>query len=200
MGPYVVNAARTAVDANTRANVDIHQVYEQSEAKQMADAKTGSVARRLDQKFTELNQTPFLNPAELRDLSVILAKETPSADETKRAADLRAEADKRVTEANSLAQKKDADLTPADRNRLRELTAMRPIQTQTMVKIQALYQQLVNEENEKNDRAGIAGVRAAVAKLAKDKGIAEVYDVTSMVVAPVDLTKDAVEKVQVKKK
>ena len=199
-GPYVVNAARVAADPNARATIDLRQVYEESEAKQVADAKTGVFARKLDQKFGELGQMPFLTPEALRDLSLILAKETPSAEETKKAADLRTEAEKRTSEANGLAQKKDADLTAADRNRMRELNQMRPVHAQTMAKIQGLYQQLVNEENEKNERAGMSAVRGVVSKLAKDKGIAEVFDTTSMVVAPVDLTKDALEKVQAKKK
>jgi len=197
-GPYVVNAARTAADPNTTAHVDLHQVFEASEARSVADGKTGLYARKLDQSFGDLGQMPYLTPNEMRDLSIIAVRETPTEAETKRAAEVRTEYDKRTAESNALAQKKEADLTPADKNRVRELNAMRPIHAQTMLKIQQMYQTAVNDENAKNERAGMAAVRALVAKLAKEKGIAEVFDTAALVVAPVDLTKDAVERAKKK--
>ena len=195
-GPYVVNAARNAADPNTRAQVDLQQVFDASESKLLADAQTGQYARRLDQKFSELAQMPFLTPSELRDLSIILSKESPTPEESAKATQLKAESEKRGGELGALGQKKDADLTTADRNRLRELNGMRPVHAQTMLKIQQLYQQMVNDENNKNDRTGMAAVRDIVKKLAKDKGIAEVFDTSTMIVAPLDLTKDALEKVK----
>jgi len=200
-GPYVVNAAKSpALQPNNaqRANVDMREVFEDSEAKQAADAKTAVYGRKLDQKFNELGQMPFLTPAELRDLSVLLIKDQPTESDTKKITDLRAESEKRSAENTALAQKKEADLTPADKNRMRELNGMRPAHAQTMVRVQALYQQQVNIENEKNEREGMAAVRGVVAKLAKDKGIAEVYDSSVLIVAPVDLTKEAIERTKKK--
>ena len=197
-GPYVVSAARNAADPNTRAQVDLQQVFDASDARNTADAKTGQFARKLDQKFTEMAQMQFLTPSELRDLSLILVKEAPTPEETAKAAQLKTESEKRNGELNTLGQKKEADLTAADRNRLRELNGMRPVHAQTMVKIQQLYQQMVNEENGRNERAGMAAVREIVKKIAKDKGITEVFDTSTMIVAPVDLTKDALEKVKKK--
>ena len=199
-GPYLVRTARaTGQPGGSRANVDLHQVYQESEAKQAADARTGAFARRLDQRFTELAQISFLTPVELRDLSLVLVKDAPVEADTKRAADIKGEGEKRAAEANALAQKKDADLTTTDRNRMRELNGMRQLHVQALAKVQALYQQMVNEENEKNERAGTADVRALVSKLARDKGITEVFDSSTMIVAPVDLTKEAIEKVKKKK-
>ena len=197
-GPYVVNAARTAADANTRANIDLHQVFEASEARQVADGKTGLFARKLDQSFAEIGQMPFLTPAEVRDLSIVSARETPTEAETKRAAEVKGEYEKRAAESNTLAQKKEADLTAADKTRVRELNNMRQGHAQAMLKVQQMYQQAVNEENVKNERAGMAAIRGLVAKIAKEKGIAEVFDASVLVVAPVDLTKDAVERAKKK--
>ena len=197
-GPYVVKAARTVAEPPAMANIDLQAVYNESETRKATDTKTGLYARKLDQKFSELGNLPYLTTVEIRDLSDLVIKENLTPEEAKQMADVRAEAEKRANEVQQLAAKKDADLTAADRNRMRELNNMRQTQPQNMLKVQGLYQLLVNEEDQKNTRAGMAELRAQIAKLAKEKGISEVFDTTALIVAPADLTKDAIQRLKKK--
>jgi Skp family chaperone for outer membrane proteins len=112
---------------------------------------------------------------------------------------IKAEAAKRAAEAQTLSSKKDTDLTPADRARIRELSTMQQQQSPVLAQLQRLYQQMVNEEDAKQTRIGMAEVRTVVAKLAKDQGVSQVFDATSLVYTPVDLTTAALAKVAKKK-
>src|SRR5205807_667089 len=89
----------------------------------------------------------------------------------KKASDMKALSERRVNEQNMLAAKKESDLTPADRTRLRELAGMLPTQAQALEELRQIYQQMVNDEEARETRSGINDVRALVAKLAKEQGV-----------------------------
>ncbi len=198
-GPYVVRAAGTRLPDGSTAMVDLQRVYGESDARKTADIHTGEYARLMGQHFDEIAAMQYLATAEIRDYSDALNADKPTPADMQKMATIKAEAAKRAAEAQALASKKDADLTPADRKRIGELNSMQQQQAPVLGQLQRLYQQMVNEEDAKQTRLGMAEVRTVVAKMAKDQGISQVFDATCLVYTPVDLTTAALAKVAKKK-
>jgi Skp family chaperone for outer membrane proteins len=204
-GPYVVRAAGFRGNAyhaepGAVANIDMQRVYSESDARKGAEEKVRDFGIKLGGHFDEIAKLEYLNPGEISDYSVALNTEKPTPEMTKKITDLKAASVARTDEYSALTGKKDADLTQKDRDRMRELTNYRNQRPEVLARLQKIYQAAVDEEEAKQNRAGMAEVRAVVGKLAKDQGFSQVYDASSLVYAPVDLTDQALKKTQTKKK
>jgi Skp family chaperone for outer membrane proteins len=204
-GPYVVRAAGFRGNAyhaepGAVANIDMQRVYSESDARKAAEEKVRDFGIKLGGHFDEIAKMEYLSPAEISDYSVALNAEKPAPADAKKITDLKAASSTRTDEWSALSGKKDADLTKNDRDRMRELTTNRNQRPEVMARLQKIYQAAVDEQEAKENRTGMAEVRTIVAKLAKDQGLSQVYDTTSMVYAPIDLTDQALKKTQTKKK
>jgi Skp family chaperone for outer membrane proteins len=208
-GPYIVRAAGNhdkpaAVEGQAEngktACVDMARVYAESAAKQKVVVKIREFGTTVFQRFEELTRLSYLTMDELNDYSEALFAQPQTDAQKQKMTSLRAESAKRTEEYQNLSATKDADLTPADRTRLRELNGIAQKQPQVFGQMQAGARQLVNEEEERLTRQGVSEVRDIVSKLAKEQGFTYVYDSNALVVAPVDLTLKAIERVQPKKK
>jgi Skp family chaperone for outer membrane proteins len=197
-GPYIVKAAGTRPDSAIRANADIQKLYSDSEIRKSIEAKMRQYGAEMFQRFDETMKLRYLTRDELTSYSQALNAETPTEADKKKVTDIKALSEKRVNEQNLLSSKKEGDLTAADRGRLRELANMLPTQAQALEELRQIYQQMVNDEETKETRAGINEVRALVAKLAKEQGVSEVFDSAAMVVAPIDLTPAAAQRLKKK--
>jgi len=197
-GPYLVRASITHADAPMVANVDMQRVFAESDAKRSLEQKLTEFGATLGKRFDEVSKTQFLNPDEISDLSGALNIEKPTEADTKKIETIKAESQKRAEEYQRLSAVKQP--TDKDLARIRELDALQRQRPLYMDRLQKLYQQAVDEEEQRRMRAGMAEVRGIVGKMAKEQGFGEVYDVSAMVYAPADLTEQAVHKVQAKKK
>jgi Skp family chaperone for outer membrane proteins len=195
--PYVLKAAGRQPEALV-ATVDMQRVFAESDIKKGVDQKLTEYGATLGKRFDEVAHTPYLTPDEISDYSAKLNIEKPTEADTKRIADIKAAAQQRADEYQKLSATKQP--TPKDAARLQELDVMQRQRPLYQDRLQKLYQQAVDEEEQKQMRAGLAEVRGIVGKMAKDQGFGQVFDVTAMVYAPVDLTEQAIHKVQQKKK
>lgn len=200
-GPYIVRAAGTAfvrADNGAIANVDMQRVFAESDARKAAEQKIQEFGQKLGKNFQEISKLPYLTPEEVSDYSVALNAEKPTPEQTKKITDLQGNSAKRVTEAQQLGANK--NLTQKDKDRMKELEDMQKMRPLVQDRLQKVYQQAVDEEEQKQLRLGMAEVRGIVSKLAKDQAVGQVYDATAMVYAPIDLTDQALKKTQTKKK
>lgn len=197
-GPYIVRAAATRPDAAIVANVDMQRVFAESDVRKGVELKLQEYGGILGKRFDEIARIAYLSPDELSDLSAALNLDKPTEADTKKIATIRADSAKRADEYQSLSAIKQP--AAKDLARLRELDAMQRQRPLFQERLQKVYQQAVDEEEQRRMRAGMAEVRGIVGKMAKDQGFTEVYDVAAMVYAPVDLTDQAIRKVQTKKK
>jgi hypothetical protein len=197
-GPYVVRAAGIGPDAGAVANVDMQRVYAESDAKKASDTRVREYGRTMFDRFAQTAQLQFLSAEELSDYSEAMNSEKPTDAEKKKIADLKAESTRRLDENQKLATTPQATLTDKDKERLRILNGYQQQRPQILDRLQKVYQQMVDEEEIRQQRQGMVEVRGIVGKVAKDQGITQVYDATAMVVAPVDLTQQALQKVKKK--
>jgi Skp family chaperone for outer membrane proteins len=199
-GPYIVKAAVNAAGRQPEsivANVDMQRVFNESDAKKAVEQKLTEYGATLGKRFDEVSRTQYLTPDEISDYSAKLNIEKPTDADTKRIADIKAASQQRAEEYQRLSALKQP--TAKDAARLQELDTMQRQRPLFQDRLQKLYQQAVDEEEQKQMRAGLAEVRGIVGKMAKEQGFTEVYDVTAMVYAPADLTDQAIRKVQKKK-
>jgi len=197
-GSYVVHAAGLHPDQGMVANVDMQRVFAESDTRKGIEQKIQEFGSNLGKHFDEITRAPYLTADEISDYSAALNAEKPTDNDKKKIDNIKAESAKRVDEAQKLGAVKQP--TAADQARIRELDNMQRQRPVYLERLQKIYQQAMDEEEQKRTRAGLAEVRGIVGKLAKDQGFSQVYDVSAMVYAPVDLTEQAMHKTQTKKK
>jgi hypothetical protein len=198
-GPYVVRAAGVGADPGTVANVDMQRLYDESDARRTAIGRVQERARVFSDNFEATMRLQYLSLDEYEQFTNALNAEMPTEAEKKKVAELKAEAAKRADEAQKLATTPQDKLSNQDKERLRLLNGYQQQRQQAMAGLQGAYRIKLDEEDARQNRLGMAEVRSIVTKLAKDQGITQVYDSTAMVVAPVDLTQQALTKVKAKK-
>lgn len=195
-GPYLVRAAGVQAASGVIANVDMQRVYLESDARKAADARVREYGRTLFQRFEETTRLPYLTADEIGEYSEAINAAQPSAAQQQRMAAIKALSAQRAEEAQKLALIKDADLTPKDRARLRELNTLKEQQRPALDRLRQLYQQMINEEDLKQNREANAEVRAIVGRVAKEMGCTEVFDTSSLVYATLDITPNVLLKVK----
>jgi Skp family chaperone for outer membrane proteins len=195
---YVVRAAGVHPDQGLVANVDMARVFAESDVRKGIDKNIQAFGSNLGKHFDEIGSTPYLTADEISDYSAALNAENPTDNDKKKIETIKAASAKRVDEVQKLSAVKQP--TPADQTRMRELENMQRQRPVFLDRLQKIYQAAMDEEEQKRTRAGLAEVRGIVGKMAKDQGFSQVYDVTSMVYAPTDLTEQAMRKTQTKKK
>jgi hypothetical protein len=198
-GPYVVRAAGTAADPGTVANVDMQRLYDESTARRTAIARVQERARVFSDNFEATMRLQYLSLDEYEQFTIALNADPQTEADKKQVTDLKAESSKRTDEAQKLATTPQDKLTAQDKDRLRVLNGYQQQRQQAMTGLQGAYRIKLDEEDARQNRLGMAEVRSVVTKLAKDQSITQVYDSTAMVVAPVDLTQQALQKVKTKK-
>lgn len=190
---------RTA-DARITAVVDLDEVFENSRQRLEAVRKVNELRRTSAERYDETGRLQFVTPDELDDFSNALNTDPATEASKQKVNAIREMASKRNAEFNKLATTADAQLTDKDRARMRELSRMKQGFPELMNLLRNVYQAKVNEEDAKVTRAARREIAAIVGKLAKDQGITEVYDQSSMVYNATDLTQAAIAKVKPEKK
>src|SRR5437016_2160092 len=147
-GPYLVRAAGHAPDGPITANIDLLKVYGESDARRNAYTRADVFARLMDKRYDDLNGVPYLTTAEIKDFAGASAAEKPTDADTQKIAALKTESAKRAEDYQLLSSKKEADITPAERTRLRDLNVMIQQRPQIMEGVHHLFQDLVNAELE----------------------------------------------------
>lgn len=195
-GPYLVRASGRAQDTAGVANVDLQKVFSESDARRAAEAKVAEFGRVTFQRFEEIASLRYLTRDEITDLFDAANAEAPTEAQKARAAALKAESARRVEEAQSLANKKDAELSEADRRRLRELNTMLQQQPAVLAQMRSIFQRMVNDKEQELMRQALNEVRGVVSQVAKGMNLAQVFDSSSLVYCTLDITPNVLQKVR----
>ncbi|MGC8667095.1 MAG: OmpH family outer membrane protein [Chthonomonadales bacterium] len=198
--PYWVRAAGFRAESGTIAQVDLQRVYLASDARKAAQQHIRQYGQILFERYAATARLKYLNPDELTQYTQAVNAQNPTPEDKATVSRLEAESTRRMAEMQALSEKKQSDLTDADRKRIKELSDIQALQPQALETLRNIYQQMVTDEQDKATQQGLAEVRAIVRKVAKEHSITEVFDTSSLVVAPVDLTDEVLARATGKKR
>ena len=197
-GPYVVRAAGVRPDTAITAMVDLQRVFGESDNRKNGYVKADEYAKGMELRFNEIAGLQYLNIQEVKELHQAMNREMQTDADKKRIAELKEANNKRSDEMRTLSTKKEGELTAAEKTRLRDLNALVQQHAANMEDLRRACQDMVNGDLEREMRKGLAEIREIVAKLAKDQGISQVFDTSSLVYSQIDLTPAALLKVRKK--
>jgi Skp family chaperone for outer membrane proteins len=170
------------------ATVDFQKISNEYKAKQAVETDLANMQARFQGRLTRRAEMPCLSEEEHVQLDALREKEstTQTAEDKKKIADFETKGGKLSEELQSLRQKK--DLTDAEKKRLQELEA-------ALVRTQQRYAALKDELEGKIREYGVSKsealmkeIRAAIAKVAEQRGIAIVFNSEVALYAGVDIT------------
>jgi Skp family chaperone for outer membrane proteins len=174
--------------------VDIKLVFQQAPAAQAAVKQAEQLKAQLQSELALKQDTVILTDAERAEMNSLLAKPTPSDKEKARIGELRGKTAKLDEELRDLRQKP----TPADteKSRLQELTRLfSSAETKLGTNKEALQDQLDQKRAELLD--GLQDkLLKAVEEVAKEQGLAMVFDKQALLFGGENITSQVVGKLK----
>jgi hypothetical protein len=181
----------------TLGSVDMEEIYNASGGPQDLDAAARQHEIEGEKRIQKLLSVPFLERAELEEFGTLIGKAQLTPDEEKKSLALKQESDKRGIELRALQVKPDDALKPEDKTRMNHLSELRQT-LETQVKPGLIADFSRQQEGWVTDyrRRQLVLLRQDVAKVAKSKGIAHVFDAGTLVYSVNDLTPTVVQQVK----
>jgi Skp family chaperone for outer membrane proteins len=188
-GAMVVHAVpgRAAGEDDT-AMVDMDRIYNSSDLPQVMAQRANQLAAQAQDRLEALSDARFLEAKELQEYGDLVAKAQPDPVQKARIKELKALSDTRSAELDKLQVKIADTLTPADKARMHALVEMSHLIDRVLPGIQSDLAQDQSDRLRALRREQIAQLRTIVATVAKEKGVAHVFDVNAMVYTANDLT------------
>ncbi len=166
--------------------VDMEQLYEASGGRAALEQKANELGADMDKRLNAMESAPYLTADERLEYVGLLEKFTPDAAQQARMNALKALSDQRAGELQALTVKQ--ALTPMDKARLDELVGQKRSLDQALPGVQEVARMQQQERVEEFRREQLKQLRAAVAQVAKQKGITNVFDANALVYSANDLT------------
>ena len=193
VGALVVHARPAPAGAGLQAedgtaSVDMDKLYTSSDLPLVLQQKAVQIGAEAQERLQSFQSVRFLDVKELDEFGILIAKEKPTDAEEARKKALKKISDDRSAEFDTLINKKEADMSPAEKSRRKVLADQRGVLDKILP---AIRQDLLEQRDERINavrREQIAQLRAIVGQVAKEKGIAHVFDNTVMVYTATDLT------------
>src|SRR5262249_14429069 len=148
-GPYLVRAAGMRPPGELIASIDLQRVFAESDARETADHKIAEYGKMMGARFDEIASQQYLTPAEIKDYADALNAENAGAAEKAKIAAIKTAGSKRLEELQALSNKPEAQLTAADKARMKELNAMPAQSREVFTQLQRFFQNLVNAQGAK---------------------------------------------------
>ncbi len=182
--------------APTIGSIDMEEVYNASGApRELAMAAHQREAEGV-QRINKLMAAPYLEAQEVEEYGALIGRAVPSPEEEKRSAALKAVNDGRAAELADLQSKANAALNAQGAARMAHLNDMKHIlQTQVRPGLVADLRSQQEGWIQEFRHRQIVQLRQEIAKVAKEKGIAHVFDATTLVYSTNDLTPLVVKRV-----
>jgi Skp family chaperone for outer membrane proteins len=193
-GALVANAREPRLDrADAAANgsigsVDMEEIYNASGDPAELEQAARQHEAEGEQRINKIMAVPYLEPNELEEFGALIGKGKMTPEEEKRADALKALNSDRAGELKTL-QVQGGALAPAAQARLTHLTELRQtLQSQVrpglIADFRAQHEGWIGDFRHQQ----IVALRKEVAKIAKDRGIAHVFDANALVYSVNDLT------------
>jgi Skp family chaperone for outer membrane proteins len=179
------SAAQTA---DSTAVVDMERLYEVAGGPLQLEQKDMELTAAIEQRLDKLGGVAYLDQKDLQDYVTLLGKQNPTEADQAQIRTLETRSGQCADELQKLQRLPDVQVTPDNKARMRELNSRQQFINQRMPGIRMAFLSQKNAVLDAYRRDQLAAVRAEVAKTAKEKGIAHVFDVTAMVYASNDLT------------
>ncbi len=177
-------------------SVDIEDVYNASALAQDLDQAAHGHEAEGAQRINKIMAVPYLEHAELEEYGTLIGKAKQDPEEEKRAAALKSTNDERAAELRGLETKQNAALTAEDKTRMSHLNDLKQtLQNQVRPGLVADFRQQQEGWIADYRHRQILTLRQEVAKVAKEKGIANVFDAGSLVYSVNDLTPIVLQRV-----
>lgn len=170
------------------ATVDFQKISNEYKAKQAVETDLANMQARFQGRLTRRAEMPCLSEEDHVQLDALREKDSTAqtADDKKKIADFETRGGKLSEELQSLRQKK--ELTDAEKKRLQELEAAL---VRTQQRYAALKEELegkIREYGVSKSEALMKEIRAAIAKVAEQRGVAIVFNSEVALYAGVDIT------------
>lgn len=181
----------------TLGSVDMEEIYNASGGPQDLDQAARQHEIEGEKRISKLLSVPFLERAELEAYGTLIGKVQLTPEDEKKSASLKSENDKRATELSTLQTKANDALTAEDRARMSHLTDLRQV-LETQVKPGLIADFGRQHEGWVADyrRRQLVMLRQDVAKVAKSRGIAHVFDAGTLVYSVNDLTPTIIQQLK----
>jgi hypothetical protein len=171
------------------ASIDMEEVYNASGAPQELEQAAREHEAQGAQRINQVMAVPYLEPTELEEFGTLIGKAKMTPVEQKRADELKAVNDQRTAELRTLQTKNNAELTADEKTRLGHLIDLKQtLQTQVRPGLVADFRGQQEGWVAEFRHHQIVKLRQEVAKVAKEKGIAHVFDAGTLVYSVLDVT------------
>jgi Skp family chaperone for outer membrane proteins len=182
------------------AVVDMTRLYDFSNAALAYEQNAAVIANDAEQRLKTISASLYLEGEEIQEFVNLVGKFTPTPQEEERLKVLQGVSAKRAEEMQTLQGKKSTDLTPEDKKRLQRLLDMsRNYTTQVIPNMQAQLRNLASLKAQTFRYQQMTELRNTVGKYAKEKGIQHVFDSTTLIYTPNDITQAVLERINKKK-
>ncbi|HEY3332721.1 MAG TPA: OmpH family outer membrane protein [Capsulimonadaceae bacterium] len=172
------------------ASVDLALVFNKSNDKAKADIELQKLGQGLQTAFQSQQQGVMLSNTELRTLGQISQKAVQTDSDKASIQQLLAKSKKDADELAALQQKKESDLTEADKLRLSTLTAQQQAGQQALSDLNGEYRQILDQKSQELNAQINAHMKEVISQVAVKQGISVVFDSTVAVYTAADISKD----------
>jgi Skp family chaperone for outer membrane proteins len=181
---------------STIGMVDMDKIYEVSDAPQQFAQTAAQIETDAQTRADAIAAAPQLTDAELREYGDLVGLKNPSAAQKNRIDELKGFSDTRGAHLRDVQTKPEAALTAEDR-KLMSAAAQQHRQFDRMLQImQGDLRQQIAEREEIVKRELVAKLRIEVSKVAREKKIDHVFDMSAMVCSTNDITQAVIQKVK----
>jgi hypothetical protein len=171
------------------ASIDMEEVYNISGAPQELDQAARQNQAQGAQRINQVMAVPYLESTELEEYGTLIGKAKMTPVEEKRANELKTVNDQRAVELRTLQTKQNAELTADEKTRLGHLIDLKQtLETQVRPGLVADFRGQQEGWVAEFRHRQLIKLRQEVAKVAKEKGIAHVFDSGTLVYSVNDLT------------
>lgn len=184
--------AADAPAASTFGSVDVQKVLAGYTKKATYDDQINQLNARLQAYMQQQSSSPMLSKADQDQLGALLAKPSPTDQDKVTISQLQQKSTQAVQELAALQQKPNP--TDADKARLAQLQQMQDAGKQALDDTYKGYQDQVQAANAALSQKLSDEVKAAITDVAKQRGLAVVFDAQVAIYTTNDITDDVVKR------
>ncbi|HEX5324361.1 MAG TPA: OmpH family outer membrane protein [Capsulimonadaceae bacterium] len=181
-----------AQTAASFGSVDLQKVANSYSKRSAAQDQLGQLANQLDATYSTQAANSMLSADQQKQLGNLILKANKTAADTAQIQTLESQSQRDAQALAALQQKK--DLTDADRTQLAQLTDEQQSGAQALQAVQDDYRQRLEAQNQQMNQQSLDDIRAAVAAVAKQKGLTVVFDASVAIYSANDITQAVITK------
>jgi Skp family chaperone for outer membrane proteins len=189
---FALSASGDAKSGNVFAIVDFQKISTGYKAKESVESDLRNMQVKFDGQLSRRDTMPFLTEDEHKSLDAINDKATKSEADNSKIKELENRNKTKSEEIQALRQKKDADLTPADRDKMKAADAQFMEAQKRFVQLKEDLTNQLSQLGKSKSEDLMTKIRGSIAKVAKQEGVAIVFNSEFALYAGTDITEQVV--------